>query len=173
MTPLRQRFLFILAIGVLAFCASPAATQQRRTALLTGPELARVVPSGFYFEGRSAPTQMRNSAAARLDDKANVVAALVDTSDYSTDVRAKYEGFLITDRDIRVGGDSLGTGAYGFGFAADGRFNVYDISGRRVASAEAHKDTSMRRPRPLMMSVEGDGELRLYSGRSFVVIGAR
>jgi len=26
----------------------------------------RVVPPGFYFQGQSAPTQMRNAAAARL-----------------------------------------------------------------------------------------------------------
>src|SRR3982751_626271 len=173
MPPRKLQSLFILAIGTLVFCALPSAAQQRRAAILTGPELGRVVPTGFYFEGRSAATQMRNSAAARLDDKAYVIAALVDTSGYSTDVRAKYEGFLITDRDIRVGGDNLGTGAYGFGFSPDGRFNVFDISGRKIASAGADKETARGRPRPLTMSVEGGGELRLYSGRSYVVIGAR
>jgi hypothetical protein len=172
MQPRRHRFSFILAIGIAVSCALPAAAQQRRTAILSASELARVVPSGFYFEGRSAPTQMRNAAGVRVDDKDYVIAALVDTSGYSTDVRAKYEGFLITDREIRVGGDSLGTGSYGFGFAADGRFNIYDISGHRIASAEVRKDASLRRPRPLMMSFEG-GELRLYSGRSYVVIEAR
>src|SRR5215470_923634 len=86
--------------------------------ILTGGELQRVVPSSFYFEGQAGPTQMRNAAAARLRANSYVIAALVDTSGYSSDIRGRYEGFLITDSPISLGGAELGTGAYGFGFGS-------------------------------------------------------
>src|SRR2546425_13012695 len=88
---------------------------QNSVTVLAGAELSRVVPPGFYFQGLSAPTQMRNSAAARLGKNRYVIAGLVDTSGYAADVRARYEGFLITDSAITINGSDLGTGAYGFG----------------------------------------------------------
>ena len=87
-------------------------------------------------------------------------------------MRAKYQGFFITDSPINVGGKDLGTGAYGFGFSDDGKFNVFDIGGSPVMSAGTTKDAALRRPRPLMMVKEKDG-LRLYAERSYVVIGAK
>src|ERR1051325_3994355 len=63
--------------------------------VLSGTELTRVMPPGFYFQGLTAATQMRNAAAVRFGDKRYVIAGLVDTSGYAADVRAKYEGFLI------------------------------------------------------------------------------
>jgi hypothetical protein len=120
--------------------------------ILEGDELTRVVPSSFYFEGQSAPTQMRNAAAVQFGAGRFAMAALVDTSGYSSEVQAKYQGFLITDAPIVVGGARLGTGAYGFGFTNDGRFNVMDLGGRRVLSVRARRDAGLQRPRPLMMT---------------------
>ena len=93
--------------------------------------MTRVVPPGFYFQGLSAPTQMRNSAAARFGTNRYVIVGMVDTSGYSADVRAKYEGFLITDSAIRINGSDLATGAYGFGFSNDGKFNILDLAGNK------------------------------------------
>jgi len=148
------------------------ATAQESAVVLSGAELTRVVPTSFYFEGQSAPTQIRNSAAARFGAKRFVIAGLVDTSGYSTDVRAKYQGLLITDSAITIGEKTLSVGAYGFGFSDDSKFNVFDVGGNLVISASAGKDTALRRPRPLMMTTEG-GSLRLYAGRSYVVIAAK
>ena len=53
---------------------------------------------------------MRNSAAARFGANRYVLAGMVDTSGYSSEIRAKYEGFLITDSPITVGGSELATG---------------------------------------------------------------
>ena len=161
----------LFAIFLIA-CAASTAIAQDQPAVLTGADLTRVVPSSFYFEGQSAPTQMRNSAAARFAPKRHVIAGNVDTSGYSSDVRAKYEGFLITDMAIAVGGSDLGVGAYGFGFSNDGKFNVFDIAGNRLLSVDAAKDSALRRPRPLMMTKASDG-LRLYSGRNYVIIAAK
>ena len=153
-------------------CACAGAVGQDQPAVLAAGELSRVVPSSFYFEGQSAPTQMRNAAAARLGQKRLVIAGLVDTSGYSTEVRAKYEGFFITDSAVAVGGTDVGVGAYGFGFSDDGKFNLFDIAGNRLMSVDAAKDSTLRRPRPLTMVKASDG-LRLYSGRSYVVIAAK
>lgn len=158
----------LILIGVLVSVVAA----QESAVVLSGAELTRVVPTSFYFEGQSAPTQMRNSTAARLGAKRYVIAGLVDTSGYSTEVRAKYQGFLITDSAITIGGKELGAGAYGFGFSADGKFNVFDVGGNAVTSVGATKDTALRRPRPLMMVGEKDG-LRLYAERSYVHIAAK
>jgi len=161
----------LLAISLIA-CATFTAIAQEQVVVLTGAQLTRIVPSSFYFEGQSAPTQMRNAAAARLGPKRHVIAGLVDTSGYSSEVRAKYEGFLITDSAVSVGGADLGVGAYGFGFSNDGKFNVFDVAGTRLISVDAAKDSAMRRPRPLIM-VKADDGLRLYSGRDYVIIAAK
>ena len=156
----------------LLFCSIAIAASQDTAIVLTGKDSARVVPTSFYFEGQSAPTQMRNSAVARFGAKRHVIAGLVDTSGYSTEVRAKYQGFFITDSPITVGGTDLGTGAYGFGFSDDGKFNIFDVGGSAVMSVGATRDTALRRPRPLMMVKEKDG-LRLYSERGYVIIATK
>jgi hypothetical protein len=161
-----------LMLIMMSFALSADAQNRTATVVLTGAELNRVVPTGFYFEGQSAPTQMRNSAAARLAQKRNVVAGIVDTSGYSTDIRAKYEGFLITDSSVEIGGQTLSTGAYGFGFTDDGKFNVFDVGGNQILSVASAGDRVLRRPRPLMMAKAADG-LRLYSGRSYVVVAVK
>ncbi|HEY3136255.1 MAG TPA: hypothetical protein VGL29_09530 [Blastocatellia bacterium] len=169
---MKSRKLPIAFVTVLVTAFAPIVTAQETAVVLSGAEHNRVVPTSFYFEGQSAPTQMRNSAAARFGSNRYVIAALVDTSGYSTEVRAKYQGFFITDSKVNVGGKELGAGAYGFGFTDDGKFNVFDVGGKQLMSASATKDSAIRRPRPLMMSVEG-GALRLYAERSYVVIAAK
>src|SRR3989454_5492332 len=145
---------------------------QNSVTILTGAELSRVVPPGFYFQGLSAPTQMRNSAAARFGTKRFVIAGLVDTAGYAADVRAKYEGFFITDSPIAINGSDLGTGAYGFGFSNDGKMNVLDLAGNQILSVSTTKESAMKRPRPLMMTKVGDA-VRLYSGKDYVVIAVK
>ena len=160
----------VLPGTLLVLLAVPAvALAQGWPKVLEGDDLTRVVPPGFYFEGQSAPTQMRNAAAVPLGPRRFVMAGLVDTSGYSSDVQAKYQGFLVTDSPITLGGARLATGAYGFGFTPDGWLNVMDVGGRRVLSVRARNDAGLPRPRPLMMMNARNG-VRLYAGRSFVVI---
>ena len=144
---------------------------QDRPVIVTGADLTRLAPNSFYFKGQSAPTQMRNTAAAKLGAERHVIAGLVDTSGYSADVRAKYEGFLITDSPIKVNGESLPTGAYGFGFSSDGKMRIMDIAGNDVFMVSSTNDKDLRRPRPLMMTSSEQG-VRFYSRRDYVVITA-
>jgi hypothetical protein len=153
-------------------CFTPAVKAQDSVTVLAGAELTRVTPPGFYFEGLSAPTQMRNSAAARFGSKRYVIVGMVDTSGYAADVRAKYEGFFITDSAISINGTDLGTGAYGFGFSDKGTMQILDLAGNQLLSVSTTKDSALRRPRPLMMMKSADG-LRLYSGKDYVVIAAK
>jgi hypothetical protein len=158
--------------ALVIFCSIPLiVAAQNRAVILTGAELARVVPPGFYFQGLSAQTQIRNSAAARFGSDQRVIAGLVDTSGYAADVRSKYEGFLIADSEISINGKKLATGAYGFGFSNDGKLNVMDIAGTEILSVATTKDKALKRPRPLMMTADAKGA-RLYSGRDYVVISA-
>ena len=171
MLRLRALTKAIMILSVAVFAAVGAAAQGGAV-VLEGAPLARVVPTSFYFEGQSAPTQTRNTAAAKFATDRYVIVGLVDTSGYSSDVRAKYQGFFITDSPVRVGGRELGTGAYGFGFTDDGHLNILDIGGRQVLSAPATKDAKIQRPRPILITVDS-GEVRFYSGRDYAVINTR
>lgn len=162
----------LLSITLLVLCTTAALTNasaQNSSVVLPQAQLARVVPSSFYFQGQSAPVQMRNAAAARFGRDGYVLAGLVDTSGYSDEIRAKYEGFLITDAPIQINGETLPVGAYGFGFTNDNRMNVLDLGGNEVLSVTTTNERGLRRPRPLMMRKAADG-IRLYSGRTFVTI---
>lgn len=161
-----------LSIALALLSAAGLAAAQERATILTGTELTRVVPTGFYFQGLSAPTQMRNSAAARFGANRFVIVGLVDTSGYSADVREKYVGFLITDSEITLNGTSLPSGAYGFGFGTEGKLTVLDLAGKDVLSVDITNDKQLRRPRPLMMAADPGG-VRLYNGRNYVVIAAK
>ena len=161
-----------LAVLVIMCSLSFVAAAQERPTVLTGADLTRVVPPGFYFQGLTAPTQMRNAAAARFGANRYVIAGMVDTSGYAADVRARYEGFLITDSPITINGSELGVGAYGFGFSNDGKLNILDLSGKEILSVSTTKDGKMKRPRPLMMTGASDG-IRFYGGREYAVIATK
>src|SRR4029078_350400 len=126
MKHLLKHFSLIAALLLVA----GSAVAQERAAILAGAELTRVGPPGFYFHGLSAPTPMRNSAAARFGKNRYVISGLVDTSGYSADVRAKYVGFLMPDSAITPNGEPRPAGAYGFGFAKEGKITVMDLGGK-------------------------------------------
>jgi len=171
MTKWKQPSITLLAL--LIVCALPGfVAAQGSVTVLAGAELTQVVPPGFYFQGRSAPVQMRNAAAARFGSSRYVIAGLVDTAGYAADVRERYQGFLVTDSTISIGGSELSIGAYGFGFTSDGKFLVMDLSGKEILSVASAKDAQLKGPRPLMMKKSGDG-IQLFSGRNYVSIAAK
>jgi len=168
-----KRYSFVLLISLVFSFGLPALVNAQDAGMvLGGADLLRVVPPGFYFQGLTAPTQMRNSAAARFGTRRYVIAGMVDTSGYAADIRARYEGFLITDSPITINGSDLGVGAYGFGFSNDGKLNILDLSGNEILSVSTTKDNQLRRPRPLMMT-KVQNNIRLYSGKDYAVISAK
>jgi hypothetical protein len=166
----RRILVWATASFVLMFL--PVALRAQEGVILTKDQLSQVVPSGFYFEGKSAATQTYNATAVRFGEKHHVIAALVDTSGYATDVREKVEGFLIADLAVKIGEKELGVGAYAFGFTKEGMLNVFDLAGTQLFSVKGTRDNALRAPRPLVMVKGADG-IRLYRGKEFVIVAPK
>ena len=168
-----SRKLLVWAVTAsLVMMLVPSVLRAQEGVVLTKDQLSQVVPSGFYFEGKSAATQMYNATAVRFGEKRHVIAALVDTSGYATDVREKVEGFLIADMAVKVGGKDLGVGAYAFGFTKEGVLNVFDLAGTQLFSVKGTRDDALRAPRPLAL-VKGTDGIRLYRGKDFVIVSSK
>ena len=161
--------LLFLTVGLLY---SVATSYAQEPTILGVAELDKLVPTNFYFEGQLGPTQKRNAAAVRFDAKRHFIAALVDTSGYASNIRSKYEGFLIADTRVSAGGVELAAGSYGFGFTNDMKMNIFDLGGKQLHSVAAPKDEKLQSPRPLII-VKSGSDLRLYRGRNYVVIAAK
>jgi hypothetical protein len=145
--------------------------QQSKPGLLGADELQKVVPAACFFRGQSAPVQLRNSGGFRGAEGKLVLAGLVDTSGYAADLVAKYQGFLITEVKLDVGGANLAPGQYGFGFSKDGKFVVMDVSAHDLLSVSAQTDDKIVHPVPLKV-VEDGGAYKLYAGKMWVSLKA-
>jgi hypothetical protein len=145
--------------------------QQPKPGVLGGDDLKKVVPATYFFRGQSAPVQLRNSAGFSGADGKLVLAGLVDTSGYASDVQARYQGFLITEVKLNIEGSELAPGEYGFGFSQAGKFLVMDVGANDLFSVGAKIDDKLARPVPLKMVEDGAG-YRLYAGRKWVLLKA-
>src|SRR6202171_5675810 len=116
-------------LGVLTFLLlASAVAQQVSKHILSSDELKKAVPAEYFFRGQKAPVQLRNAIGFQLADGKMALAALVDASGYSTAIQQKYQGLLITETKLSIGGSDLAPGQYGFGFTADGKFVVMDVA---------------------------------------------
>lgn len=175
----RRKLLPTLAILILLptlqfpsmqFSSAEAATPAGKEGALNASDItSKIFPEQVYFRGQVAPVQMRNTGGVHFHDDAYVLAGLVDSSGYSSDIRQKYQGYLISEVTLEIGGKKLPPGAYGFGFVAGDKFIVMDLGAHDVFQAGSTKDTEMKRPVPLQ--VVGSGEkYRLYAGRDYVEV---
>jgi hypothetical protein len=113
--------------------------------------------------------QARNSAGVRYGDGSLTLAALVDSSGYASGLREKYQGYLLTDVPIEIGGQMLKPGAYGFGFIEGNKFVVMDIGAHDLFQVSSTKDTDIKRPVPFQFVAGANtGTYRLYKGRDYV-----
>jgi hypothetical protein len=156
---------------ILIFSGLVLSAQQPKAGVLSGDEIKKVVPSVYYFRGQSAPVQLRNSAGFSAPDGKLVLAGLVDTSGYASDVQAKYQGFLITEVKLNIEGTQLVPGEYGFGFSKEGKFLVMDVGANDLFSVAGKIDDKLPHPVPLKILEDG-GTYRLYSGRKWVSLKA-
>lgn len=162
--------LKILSIVVLTLigCAS---AQQVTKHVLSSDELKKAVPAEYFFRGQKAPVQLRNAVGFQLADGKMILAALVDASGYSTAIQQKYQGLLITETKLNVGGSSLPPGQYGFGFTADNKFMVMDVANSDVLSASYQTDQALQHAVPLKL-VEDSIGYKLYAGKKWIGIKA-
>ena len=125
----------------------------------------------LIFSAGISPVQLRNSGGFSGPEGKFVLAGLVDTSGYASDLQAKYQGFLITEVKLDIEGKELQPGQYGFGFSADGRFLVMDVGANDLFSVAGKTDAKLAHPVPLKV-VEDGGAYRLYAGRKWVSLKA-
>jgi hypothetical protein len=161
--------MHIAAIGSVVLVLLTAGLAQKAAQhLLTADELKSMVPAEFFFRGQKAPTQLRNASGFQMADGKVTLAALVDVSGYSTSIQQKYQGLLITESKLNIGGSELAPGEYGFGFAAD-KFVVMNVASEDALSAPYQSDAELKRPVPLKLVEDGAG-YKLYAGRKWIAV---
>jgi hypothetical protein len=159
-------FSFCLLASLLLSATEPSA------GVLGAEDLKKVVPASYFFRGQSASVQLRNAAGFRTSDGKLVLAGLVDTSGYSSDVAEKYQGFLITEVKLNIEGSELPPGQYGFGFSKQSKFLVMDVGANDLFNVSSHLDENLHRPVPLTI-VSDQGSYRLYGGKKWVSLKAQ
>jgi hypothetical protein len=160
---------FRIVGAVLVMMLGSGLAQQASKHVLSSDELKKAVPAEYFFRGQRAPVQVRNSVGFQLADGRMMLAALVDASGYSTAIQQKFQGMLITETKLNIGGSELKPGEYGFGFSADGKFVVMDVANNDVLSASSQTDPALQRAVPLKLVEDGAG-YKLYAGKKWVGI---
>ncbi|HYL83774.1 MAG TPA: hypothetical protein VE263_06045 [Candidatus Angelobacter sp.] len=171
-----SKFLVFLPLLLLVFWSprvpavhagnSPAG----QDAVLKAADISpNIFPERVFFRGQVAPTQLRNTGGVHFGDGFYFLAGLVDSSGYSTDIKEKYQGYLLNEVTLDIGGQALKPGAYGFGFLTGGKFAVMDLSANDVFQIASQRDADMKRPLPLQVTTSSTaGTFRLYAGRDYV-----
>ena len=165
MNILRTAILGALALTTLA------SAQQASKHILSSDEVKKATPAEYFFRGQKAPVQLRNAVGFQLANGKMMLAALVDASGYSTAIQQKYQGMLITETKLSIGGSELAPGQYGFGFTADGKFVVMDVANADALAAPSQTDAALQHAVPLKL-VEDGGSYKLYAGKKWVGIKA-
>jgi hypothetical protein len=163
--------LAILGALSLTMLAS-ALAQKASKHVLNAEELKKAVPTEYFFRGQKAPVQVRNSVGFQLADGKMTLAALVDASGYSTAIQQKYQGLLITESKLSIGGSELAPGEYGFGFTSDGKFVVMDVANNDALNTPSQIDSALQHAVPLKLAEDGEG-YKLYAGKKWVAIKAQ
>jgi hypothetical protein len=145
-----------------------ALTAQAGDKILKPADTQKLLPASVYYDGQSAPSQLRNSGGVKFADGHFVLATLVDTSGYSTGIAAKYQAYFVVEEPVKIGGKILAAGVYGAGFIAGNKFVVTDIGGRDVLTVPSTDDAALKRPVPLQVIADPAGGYRLYAGRYYV-----
>ena len=163
-----MKFAVASALG-LAMMASPfRALGQGGDTILKPSDTQKLLPASVYYKAQSAPTQLRNSTGIKFSDGYYVLATMVDTSGYSSDVAAKYQAYFIAEVPLKFGTQNLPAGVYGVGFIAGNKFVVTDVGAHDFFSIGSESDEAIKRPMPLQIMADPSGGFRLYAGRKFV-----
>ena len=165
MKPAALRILAVFVLLMVGIAIAQTASKH----VLSSDEVKKAVPAEYFYRGQKAPVQLRNAVGFQLADGKMMLASLVDASGYSTAIQQKYQGLLITETKLSIGGATLPPGQYGFGFTANGKFMVMDVANNDVLEAAVETDQELKRPVPLKL-VEDGGAYKLYAGRKWVGI---
>ena len=158
----------IVAVAMAAGTGAMSAQAGGGT-VLKPSDMEKMLPDRVFYRGQSATTQLRNSGGIKFGDGFFVLATMVDTSGYSTDVQAKYQAYFITEVPIKLAGQSLGAGVYGIGFVGD-KLIVTDVGAHDMLTVPSTADAELKRPMPMQMQADPSGGFRLYALRRYVAI---
>jgi hypothetical protein len=156
------------ASAFVSLILTSALAQKTVQHMLSGEELKNVVPAEFFFRGQKAPVQLRNAAGFQTAGGKVTFGALVDASGYSTSIQEKYQGMLVTESKLNIGGSELAPGQYGFGFTAD-KFVVMNVANEDTLSVTFQIDAELKRAVPLKLVEDGAG-YKLYAGKKWVSV---
>ncbi len=172
----------VLCMGAACSATAPAASGANSTAAFallqqtsgtltpfTSQQIDAMLPATVYFRGKTAPLQLRNAGGVNFGGDGIFLAALVDSSGYSSSIQEAYQAYLLTETPLIIGGQQLPAGAYGAGIM-NGRLTVLNIGNHPVLQALATQDNAMTRPRPLQIVADGPHAIKLYLGRNWVRI---
>jgi hypothetical protein len=157
------------ALAVIMMAPAQMKAQQGGDTVLKPTDLQSLLPASVFYRANSATTQLRNSGGVKFADGYYVLATLVDTSGYSSDVSSKYQAYFIAEVPLKVGGKNLPAGVYGVGFIADNKFVVSDVGAHDVLTVSTGDDGGLKRPMPLQVIADPAGGFRLYAGRRYVI----
>ena len=172
-----RRFQTIFLL-VLAFCipatskaqsaAAGSSSEGKDTVLKAADITTKLFPPEVFYQGKTAPAELRNTGGVHFADGTYFLAGLVDNSGYSTSVREKYQAYLLVEVPVEVGGQLLKAGAYGGGFVG-GNFVITDLGAHDLFQVPAKHDADIKRPVPLQVTADAAaGTYRLYRGRDYV-----
>jgi hypothetical protein len=139
--------------------------------VMTRDQAAGFLPDKVFYRGQSATVQARNSGGVAFSAGRLMLAAVVDTSGYSTAIAQSYQAYLITEVPLAIGGHILVPGSYGFGFVGGNKMVVMDVGANLLFQAPTARDEGLKRPNPLQILADAGtpGHYRLYMGRAYVV----
>ena len=163
------KLVAVAAIATAVLVSPLRARAQGGDTILKPADTQKLLPSSVYYKAQSAPTQLRNSGGVKFADGYYVLATLVDTSGYSSDVATKYQAYFITEVPLKIGSRNLPAGVYGVGFIPGDKFAVTDIGAHDVLTVSSSSDQEMKRPVPLQVTTDAAGGFRLYEGRKYVI----
>ena len=169
------RLFVLLSLSLFVFTFSPTPADEASSSsagqdtVLNAVDITpKLFPEHVFFRGQVAVAQLRNTGGVHFVDDFYVLAGLVDSSGYSTGIKERYQGYLLTEVNLEIGGQSLKPGAYGFGFMG-GKFILMDLAANNLIEAAGQRDAEMRRPVPLqVLASSSAGSYRLYVGRDYI-----
>jgi hypothetical protein len=162
-----MKFAGAFALALAVITSPMRSVAQGGDTVLKPSDTQKLLPASVYYKAQDAPTQLRNSTGIKFSDGYYLLATLVDTSGYSSDVASKYQAYFITEIPLKFGSQKLPAGVYGVGFVGD-KFVVTDVGAHDVLSVGSSTDAALKRPMPLEIMADPAGGFRLYAGRKFV-----
>jgi hypothetical protein len=169
---IRISVLRVMAALALGVAAAAIASGQGGWKIETGKPFRSAMVKDFYLEGNAIPTEERNAALLATPSGQRLLLALIDTTGYSSEIKQKYIGMMISEGSVNVCGQSVGIGSYGFGLERpevpskeEGMFHLYNQAGHEIFSCTAEGDAELKTPKPLQVILAKDGTPWLYLGR--------